>query len=94
MRKLVVVLALAISAFGQVKPELTAEQKLSLENAQLKLKLAYMTLQQGQNEFQQKMKDFDAACQVIAKDHKLAAGTRCNPDNLEFVAPAKVETKK
>jgi hypothetical protein len=75
------------------KPSELSQTKLELSQA--KLKLSYAALQGAQNEFQKTLADFNAQCELIVKETGKPAGTRCNPENLEFVAPPKApEVKK
>lgn len=78
-------------------PALSPEQHMKLENAQLRLKLAYVALQQQQADFQAKLNAFNAECEAVVKATKQPEGTHCNAETLEFVPPApkpKAEGKK
>lgn len=63
-------------------------QKLRLENAQLKLKLTIATtVQAAQNEYNQRMAEFNAVCETIKTENKWTAKATCDPSTLQVSLP-------
>ncbi len=98
MIALTMLIALSLSAVAaEPAPTLSKAQHDRLELPQLRLKLAYVALQNVQNEFQAKLGEFNAVCAEVVKELKAPEGTRCSPDTLEIIvppAPVKDSTSK
>ena len=77
----------AVAADQPKEPTLTKPQHDRLELVQLRLKLAYVALQQQQSEFQAKLAEFNAVCEAVVKEAGAKEGTRCNPETLELILP-------
>lgn len=98
MIAITMLIAFSLSAVAaEPAPTLSKAQHDRLELPQLRLKLAYVALQNVQNEFQAKLTEFNTVCEAVVKEIGAKEGTRCNPETLELVvpvAPVKAEGTK